>query len=313
MRISATHYFKTPYRKFCFALGFTLVELLVVIAIIITLMAILLPAIQRVREAANLMRCGSHLRQVGVALHNYHTANDYFPPGYNTAFDADGEEIGPGWGWAAYLLPYIEQDNLYKTINFNSAIGAPVNSLVRTQKIKIYLCPSDGEVEVIVVRDGSGMVLFEAGPSNYVAVFGHGEIEGPGNGCFYANSKISIADIRDGASNTVLVGERSRMKLADATWTGAPAGAVLTPNVPGAGSGEGPAAFVLGHSGEDDDIHTPNWPTPHAADFVSAHPGGVNFLFGDGSVRLLRPEINPYTYRALMTRNGREQVNSNDY
>src|ERR1700730_6486449 len=111
--------------------GFTLIELLVVIVIIAILIALLLPAVQKVREAAALTQCTNNLKQIGLALHSYHDSMRVFPPGYidgNTNPNSTPDnDVGPGWGWAAYVLPYLEQRNLYNQINFSVAVGLGSN------------------------------------------------------------------------------------------------------------------------------------------------------------------------------------------
>src|SRR5579871_5127540 len=99
--------------------GFTLIELLVVIAIIAVLVAILLPAVQQAREAARRASCNNNLKQLGLALQNYHEAHSTFPPGYISNFDGSGNDTGPGWGWGALLLPQMDQQTIQSTIDFN--------------------------------------------------------------------------------------------------------------------------------------------------------------------------------------------------
>src|SRR4051794_6816753 len=109
--------------------GFTLIELLVVIAIIAILMGLILPAVQKVREAAARLKCKNNLKQIGLAMHNYHAALGGFPPGFaSQAAAQDGPSLGPGWGWAALLLPYIEQENLFRQIDLTRDIAHPANA-----------------------------------------------------------------------------------------------------------------------------------------------------------------------------------------
>src|SRR6516225_2993488 len=126
----------------CSPRGFTLIELLVVIAIIGILMALLLPAVQKIREAAARMQCQNNLHQIGLALHNYHDAARSFPPGYVSGFDSAGDDTGPGWGWAALTLPHLEQQPLYASCQFSLPIEAPANAAGRIAPVKLYLCPS---------------------------------------------------------------------------------------------------------------------------------------------------------------------------
>src|SRR5438128_9284025 len=137
--------------------GFTLIELLVVIAIIAVLIGLLLPAVQKVREAANRMSCTNNLKQIGLALHSYHDGRNGFPPGYvdgNTNKDSTPDnDVGPGWGWAAFLLPYLEQDNFYKLIDFKVGVGIGSNTAVSQPPLKVFQCPSYGLQDPFPVYD----------------------------------------------------------------------------------------------------------------------------------------------------------------
>lgn len=267
--------------------GFTLIELLVVIAIIAILIGLLLPAVQKVREAAARLKCQNNLKQIGLAMHNHHSAREMFPPGYVSGIASDGSDTGPGWGWKAHLLPEMEQDNLYRLINLAVPVEAPAHQAARITQVPIFRCPSDdGRPTFLTVT-----VVTEVATSNYVGVFGNNEIEddpGAGNGIFFRNSRIRFGDITDGTSNTFAVGERSS-NLAYSTWTGSVTGA------------DEAQALVLGSCD-----HPPNHPAAHKEDFWSRHTNGVNFLLCDGSVRFVSNSINPITYQALATRHGGE-------
>ena len=278
--------------------AFTLIELLVVIAIIAILIGLLLPAVQKVREAAARMSCANNLKQIGLGLHNYHDANQVFPPGF-TAIAGPGGDASPGWGWAFYILPYIEQGNTFRAqTDLNQSVAA--SPLLR-QKITLYRCPSDIQYELFQVFGPGGVPLsgILAAPSSYAAVVGGdetdvaaGDANGQFHGCFFRNSKIKIADITDGTSHTALVAERA-CGISQGTWAGAIPGAVQrlgqkNPAYPAKPNLEFPPdQFVLLHCNWIN--ANPNQTDDGGTDDPSSfHVGGANFVFGDGSVHFLR-------------------------
>jgi len=274
--------------------AFTLVELLVVIAIIGILIGLLLPAVQKVRETANRISCVNNLRQIGLALHNYHDTHESLPPGYlATSYYFDGAtETTPGWGWATFILPDLEQDNLYRSIDFALPIQALQNAAAIQQTIKLFLCPSDLWTGPFAVPGAFGNPLAMAAPSSYVACCGGDESDtfGPiGLGVFYRNSRTRLTDITDGTSNTIMVGDRS-WGNAQGIWAGALHGGVCLRGqfnpCPGNSAGSYPAAtLVLAHA----HLNNTNSDTDGGLDdFSSKHVGGSNFVFADCSVRFIR-------------------------
>jgi prepilin-type N-terminal cleavage/methylation domain-containing protein/prepilin-type processing-associated H-X9-DG protein len=311
-------------RRVSFRLGFTLIELLVVIAIIAVLIGLLVPAVQKVRAATARTQCLNNLKQIGLALHAYQDATKVFPPGYqSTRPYVDGaSDTSPGWGWGAFILPYLDQSPLHGQLNFSQPVQ---KSPVIQTMLAVFLCPSDlPSPSAFFVPDGFGDPLCLAAPASYAACVGGDESDtfGPtGLGILYRNSQVRMTDITDGTSNTILIGERAWAN-AQGIWAGAINDGVCKRGAqnacPGSGAAWYPAAtLVLAHS------HFNNTTTDTDGgldDFSSLHAGGSNFLFADGSVRFLRsvPSDLPgggYTpdsliLQALGTRNGGEIVPS---
>ncbi|MFO0954756.1 MAG: DUF1559 domain-containing protein [Isosphaeraceae bacterium] len=192
--------------------GFTLIELLVVIAIIAVLVGLLLPAVQGAREAGRRSQCLNNLRQIGLAIASYEQAHKVLPPGYVSNFTAAGVDTGPGWGWAAMILPQMEQTPAFNAINFSLPVEHPGCSTSRLTRFYTHLCPSD-TVKYdwdVQSRDLSGKptaLLCQIASANYVGVFGTSDPGVEGDGLFYRNSRISVKDVADGTSNTLAVGE----------------------------------------------------------------------------------------------------------
>ena len=245
--------------------GFTLIELLVVIAIIGLLVALLLPAVQGARESARRAQCSNNLKQIGLALHNYHNGKLCYPPGYvdgNTnSTSTPDNDVGPSWGWASYLLPYLEEENVYSQINFSVAVGTGTNTTVSQQALPLYQCPSDPLQQAFGVwnwNNNFSSTICTVAHANYVGCNGWVEClanagglylpndptygdggsaedndAGPtgsaeptglaGDGLFYRNSRNTFKNVTDGLSRTIIVGERSS-DHSPSTWTGAVAG-----------------------------------------------------------------------------------------
>lgn len=298
-------FFRTNRRSTMTKLGFTLIELLVVIAIIAVLIALLLPAVQQAREAARRTQCKNNLKQIGLALHNYHDSFQTLPPGWIGVTSNQPDIMGTnGWGWAAHLLPMLDQANVHRSIDFNLPINSPSNSNARVTVLTVFRCASDvGPTKWSIPAAGTTNPLLDLAAASYSGVFGKDEVDNcnglaPGapcnsDGLFFLNSRIRFSDVSDGLSQTLMAGERITRteKGWNYTWTGVVSG------------GENPIIRVLG----DTDI-TPNRDLIRIDEFASYHTGGAQFVLGDGGVRFISNSINLETYRNLSSRSAGDIV-----
>ena len=275
--------------------AFTLIELLVVIAIIAILIALLLPAVQQARESARRTQCRNHLKQIGLALHNYHGTHQRLPPAF---IRGTGTTMAPGWGWGTFLLPGMDQAPLYNALNVGAPMPATANTETRTP-LAMYRCPTD-----------TGAVLNSArgdhATSNYVAVWGNAsstwagptnahKVISSGNGLFAASSSTQFRDMTDGTSNTLAVGERifgtmGTLTSNGAIWAGMPSDA------------QGGANFYPLDNATNYRLNSVS------SCFSSRHTGGAHFVMGDGAVRFLSENVNGNTLKWLAQRNDGETL-----
>jgi prepilin-type N-terminal cleavage/methylation domain-containing protein len=307
--------------------AFTLIELLVVIAIIGVLVSLLLPAVQKVREAANQTQCKNNLKQIGLGLFNYATTNNGFPPG---SYSYSVNNTTYAHGWVPFVLPTLELDNLYRLYywdknadsNGSTAYNWWQNPTV-TQKIKLLQCPSAPANRVDTTTPGGANL--QAACSDYAPVAGvnpriyslPGMPPKPNDltGVMYDNSKIRISDVNDGASNTILIAEdAARPEVWTQKGIASPTGAKY-----GAWADSKNRIII---DGFNQNLSSPNFglcavncinyyassgnPPIDDGEIFAMHLGIANFAFTDGSVRSISSSVSMQTIAALATRRGND-------
>jgi prepilin-type N-terminal cleavage/methylation domain-containing protein/prepilin-type processing-associated H-X9-DG protein len=306
--------------------GFTLIELLVVIAIIAILIGLLLPAVQKVREAAARVQCQNNLKQIGLAIHNYESSNRKLPP-------SDVRIAGSHKSWVVYILPYIEQNAIAQKYSFDKDWYNPANQPLVGAKLKIMQCPT-APIRDIIITDPTG-TTFPAGISDYAA---HVSVEPDlyttgilplgqsGAGMFSwlripdrppDSAKTQFEDCADGLSNSLMISE---MAGRPQDWKGGVRQPMDQTIVPPRARGIWSASVAsvslqpIGHS-FDGKVQ----PGPCAVNcnndrgVYGFHPGLANVCLGDGSVRSLNKNLNIFVFYALSTVQGGEVINSSDY
>jgi type II secretory pathway pseudopilin PulG len=280
----------------------TLVELLVVIAIIAILIALLLPAVNAVRESAWRTQCQNNLRQVGLAVVNFESVRRKLPPGSLTT-------DGLAWGYAAHILPFLEEQAVFEAVDFEvESCGQFIEGLQAAGKVdpgsnpfSVLICPSDpnGNRQLDSGPQTNSAEVGFVYPANYLGVAGHLETNGgcsdidDGSGVFYTNSEIRISSVRDGTSKTMMIGERGIPR--DLVWGWPICGGTECEHYSTTERGLFPGANIADRA-QQDTIRR----------FWSWHPGGAFFVMLDGSISFLENEIDLETFRDLSTRNNRE-------
>jgi len=325
--------------------GFTLIELLVVIAIIAVLIALLLPAVQAAREAARRAQCVNNMKQLGLAIANYESSNGSYPQGSMYFLETAASDCNARqFTMFTALLPYVEKGTIYNSVNYSSTAPGLINFTALVTQVGSYICPSDfKQTPYTFPNNGYGQISY-AGNMGSKDIFrwwfgcpaapAYNNINGP----FVYDSAYRVADISDGVSQTIFVGEQDRFKNDPdsvfqswsrmawftsnngATRLNGLANVVPTINAPFTVPDVSPSPLAFDW---DFDSSLPHY-TMGQFGFRSQHPGGANFLFGDGSVKFLKQTIQNYgpvvngsltrgVYRNLGTKDGGEVVSADSF
>ena len=294
--------------------GFTLLELLLVVGIIAVLISLLLPAVQSARENARRVQCTKNLMQIGLALANYASAHQVLPPGVvNDKGPISNMPSGYHYGWAVHILPFLQQPLIYREFDFSQSVYAARNDTARGHKMDVFLCPSDGWNR-------------NNGSTSYAGC--HHDVEAPiaadNHGVFFLNSHIAYDDISDGPAFTILVGEFKAGgpslgwavgTMSSLRNTGFPIN--YDDPVSKLNQNGGNTVALSGRVSDPSElvvlIKDGTLPAGHVGGFSSNHPGGSNFLFGDGSVRYLSQKIRTSVYRSLGNRADGNLISSDEF
>jgi prepilin-type N-terminal cleavage/methylation domain-containing protein/prepilin-type processing-associated H-X9-DG protein len=338
----------TPLRR---ARGFTLIELLVVIAIIAVLIALLLPAVQAAREAARRAQCTNNLKQIGLGLHNYESTHGVFPPGRIWAPIPGGSSFptifsgAQNTTWFELMLPFVEQGPLSSAFNFDHGaegriaplpLGFFANSTVSATKVQVFQCPSDRDLKFQITPQYVGGAL--SGPTltkgNYAANWGNTnwrqrDINPQATylRSAFGHDTRKIADVTDGTSNTMFLAEVLQGALYDirgVMWSSVPGGSTymtrFTPNqvrdfynINNDGDYLNQIIFCVPEPVLGLPCFTINSDNNAFAGARSRHPGGINALAGDGSVKFIKNTVNHATWIAINTIGTGEAVSSDSY
>ncbi|MEW4570699.1 DUF1559 domain-containing protein [Tautonia sp. JC769] len=297
--------------------GFTLIELLVVIAIIGVLIALLLPAVQSAREAARRAQCSNNLKQIGLALHNYHDAWGRFPMGSVQVQTPSGAYRRP---FLASLLPFLEQRNLFESYNYDLSFQVSANETTRASIVSVFSCPTDEQQRFVNnggnVTDVKGNYGVNWGQNTY----GDQILPSP----FGLNYGATFAEIRDGTTNTLLMAELIQaphplgqpvdvIDRRGRIWSDQPSSHQISSRI-----GPNSRAADYGACWDRPDLRSPcirntGQGPQHYIGSRSFHPGGVHTLLGDGSVRFVKDSIDLIVWRALSSRAGGEVISGDQF